>query len=344
MSFNTQKWAGSILIAFALPSGPAFAAEPASVADINAGLCASEYPSDSIAWAAECLVKAVRAEDRGALLTLTYVGPPLIFQFDEVARGVGLLAPSSLLRVGGTTYFLGADGFYAFDGAGLTNIGDEKVNRWFSAQLAADTLWQIHGAADTTSPLLYWSFVSVDSTDMTQPDKALIYNRAVDKFSVAEFAHELIFPGLSSGLTLEQIGGIYGALEDVPGSFDSASWAGGGVLLNAFSLGHKLAEFSGAALEAVLDTPEFEAVPFRRSRLIGLRPLCDSAAAIAKVKSRARLGDNAGQTATGPMQPNGDIPLLSSGRYHRAEITIPAGAAWTYIQGVDVEAVDDGGR
>jgi hypothetical protein len=70
-----RAWAGwktGALCACLLAPIPASGATaPATVESLNAGLCASEYPSDSIAWAAECLVKAIRAEDRRALLTLT---------------------------------------------------------------------------------------------------------------------------------------------------------------------------------------------------------------------------------------------------------------------------------
>jgi hypothetical protein len=76
--------------------------------------------------------------------------------------------------------------------------------------------------------------------------------------------------------------------------------------------------------------------------IVNLQPLTDASAMTAVCQSRERFSDNVVNTASASMQSNGDIPLLSSGRYHRMQLSVPAGTAWTFSNGVDVDAQDDG--
>ena len=103
-----------------------------------------------------------------------------------------------------------------------------------------------------------------------------------------------------------------------------------------------LALFEGDNLEATVQTPEGEPVQGRRSMITVARPLCDTSEATLAVHSRERLANDPGTTIDGVMETNGDVSIMASGRYHRAQVVIPSGADWTYIQGVDFEAVDDG--
>jgi hypothetical protein len=44
------------------------------------------------------------------------------------------------------------------------------------------------------------------------------------------------------------------------------------------------------------------------------------------------------------MEANGDIPCRVSGRFIKAQAKIAAGTTWSYIQGVDFDALAQGGR
>jgi len=41
---------------------------------------------------------------------------------------------------------------------------------------------------------------------------------------------------------------------------------------------------------------------------------------------------------------NGDIPCRVSGRFIRAKVTIAADTSWSYLQGIDFDAIAAGGR
>src|SRR4029077_2402588 len=58
-----------------------------------------------------------------AIWRMTFVGSPLIFQFDKVKTGIGAYAPQSVVSFQGMIFFLANDGFYMFDGSNIIPIG-----------------------------------------------------------------------------------------------------------------------------------------------------------------------------------------------------------------------------
>lgn len=277
-----------------------------------------------------------------AITRMSYVGPPVIFQFDTIAEGIGCDSPGSVKRIGNLVYFHSHGGFMVLntvDGS-LTPIGNEKTDRWFSENLTNNTQHQITSGADPLGALVYWGFVSLSGVDT--PDKVLILNRVNGRFTYDDLDHEVLFSGLTLGLTLEQLGALHTNLENVPASLDSPVWSGGSIQLQAIDTDHMLGAFTGDFVEATLETTEFEGLEARRSFIENVRALCDTASATALVRSRARLADSLVNSSSGTMQANGDIPVMASGRYHRIQITIPAATTWSYAQGVEVNPKDDG--
>jgi hypothetical protein len=73
--------------------------------------------------------------------SMAYVGSPLIFQISELAQGIGLLAPYSIIRSGGNIYFYATQGFYKIAPSSVPQpIGRERVDRTFIANLDASNL------------------------------------------------------------------------------------------------------------------------------------------------------------------------------------------------------------
>jgi hypothetical protein len=278
-----------------------------------------------------------------AITRMTYIGPPLYFQFDLLEDGRGLAAPGSLIRVGSQMFFYAQDGFYVKDGDSLsTSIGSQRVDDWFAAHCQPSKFEFMTASADPANKLVIWSFVSTDAANATNPDTLLFYNWNNQEWSYAKVNHEMLFPALTVGLTLEQLSALYPNLETVPLSLDDRAWTGGASILAAFDTTHNLANFGGAPLAASLTTADFEGVEGKRSIIVNTRPLSDASSMTVTCESRERFADTVVNTAAATMQSNGDVPLLSSGRFHRLKLDIPAGANWTFMNGLDVDAVDDG--
>lgn len=278
-----------------------------------------------------------------AITRMTYVGPPAIFQFDLVEQARGLVTPGAIATVGVMSFYRGQDGFYSFDPVnGSQQIGNSKVDNWFNSVLQGNTSSLITAAIDPSNKLAVFSFVSTDATDASHPDTLLFYNWVTKEWSYAKIAHDIIFSALSEGFTLESLSVVYPILENVPVSFDSRQWTGGQSYFGAFGTDHKLGTLAGATLGATMETSDQEPLPGARSIITNVMPLCDTSSASVIVRSRERFSDAVINTNSAAMQPNGDCPMLSSGRWHRAQLSIPAGVEWTYATGLDISASPDG--
>jgi hypothetical protein len=66
-----------------------------------------------------------------AISRMTYVGAPLFFQFDTIAKNIGCYESNSVAQFGNLTFFLSDDGFYVCDGQTVIPIGAEKIDRFF---------------------------------------------------------------------------------------------------------------------------------------------------------------------------------------------------------------------
>lgn len=272
----------------------------------------------------------------------TYVGGDLIFQFDEIAQNRGLAAPGSLAKVGDKTFFLDYDGFYVLAGDQVMPIGKERVDKTFFTSVNQSYLYRVQAAIDPINSLVIWGYPSTSSSDGTL-DSLLIYNWAIDRFSTGLLTSEYIYGSLGEGYTLEQLD-AFGTLETLPFSLDSRVWTGGSVSLGVFGADHELSYLTGANLEASLSTGEAALMNGRRAFVNDTRPVVDSDAATVAVGVRERFADATVYTPESTMEVSGNCPVLASGRYGKARLTIPAGTSWSHASAIDLFVRDAGTR
>lgn len=277
-----------------------------------------------------------------AVTRMLYAGPPTYFQFDTIENAPGLFTPGALAKVGDDHYYYSQRGFYSFNSGSFEPIGLDKVDNWFQSHLQAGTSSLISASADPSSKFVVFSFVSTDATDATNPDTLLFYNRFAKEWSYAKKVHELVYPALTEGYTLEQLATPFPILENIPVSLDSRQWTGGASYLGAFNSSHQLCSFGGANLAALMETGDQEPIEGKRALITNVVPLTDTSSATIVVRSRDRFADSTTDTAASAMQASGDCPVLSEGNIHRIQLNIAAGATWTFATGIEVEAQDAG--
>ncbi len=170
------------------------------------------------------------------------------------------------------------------------------------------------------------------------PNRLLIYNWRSQFWSRAILSCELVFGGVSQqGYTLEQLDGFGdGTLEGLPYPLDSSFWTGTvSLLLFGFDTSHKSGSFSGAPMNATVETSEFNPGNGKRSVIRGCRPLIDGGAPAIAVGSRETQQGAVAYGVPVGLTPAGLAPLYASGRYFRVRATIPAGSTWSNAQGID---------
>ena len=172
-----------------------------------------------------------------------------------------------------------------------------------------------------------------------------MYNYAVNRWAIAEVAHEFIGTIISPNFTLEALANISSSIDALETSLDSRLWRGGQSAFAA-SKDSKIASFTGEALAATLETQEFEPANLKQSLIKTVTPYVtskDVAPTLSvQVGSRTRQIDTVSYSTASTLSDDNIVPVRANGRYHRVRVN--ASGKWRYALGVDVEAVPLGRR
>lgn len=162
------------------------------------------------------LVRGVAGGDQSGIIfqdqavrSMAYLpGSPLIFQITRLTQDKGLYAPYSIIRSGEKVFFLAGQGFHKIDPGGVPEqIGRERVDRTFFANLDIGNLQLVQGVADPRSSRIYWAYKSVSGT-AGQYDSLLGYDHVLDKFFPVSAMGQYLLGVSQSGITLESLDAI----------------------------------------------------------------------------------------------------------------------------------------
>lgn len=278
-----------------------------------------------------------------AIYRIQYEGPPTQFGFYEIERSRGTPAPNSVANVGPFAFYLGEDGFYAFNGQQSTPIGANKVDKYFFGDLNQNNFNRIYAAADPINKVVVWVYPSNASADASL-DKAIIYNWQANKWSSGDFTGQYLFRALSQGYTLDNMD-TFGTVDSMPQiPLDSRVWLGGRLVFTAFDTSNRLAYFTGAAREAVLTSGEITGQNNDRIFISGIRPIVDGGTPTVAIGSRETPSATVTFGSEVAAGADGVSPQRVSTRYARARVTIPAGSLWNHAIGIEPRMKSDGMR
>lgn len=176
-----------------------------------------------------------------AITRVTYVGPPVIFQFDKISTNIGCRFPRSIVQMGGFTYFADYTGFYKTDGVSVVNIGERRINDYFGSRYFGADPVRVLSAADFTTDTVYWAYANTVNS-LSTPTAMILYNTLDNRFSSADQTCEGILnstqlhpfiKGFAASMTygsfvsaLDVVGDIEtGNIEFSPGQFSHLSGA-----------------------------------------------------------------------------------------------------------------------
>jgi hypothetical protein len=267
------------------------------------------------------------------------------FQFDVLAEDLGLLAPYSIIRAGQTVYFLANKGFHGVTGTGpVVPIGIAKFDQTFFRDYDSAALQLIIGANDPESQRVFWAYKS-GAGQSGLFDKIIVYDTVLQKGSViTNLAGEYLGTLATPGLTLDNLSLVYPNLDTMPFSLDNVALAS---LPKAalFDSTHTLSLFTGANLEAIIDTPEVALDPQQRVRVRGLRPSTDAPGALLSIGAREHEQQAVVPGAEQAVDSvTGRSPQNVSTRLARGRMRIIAGTTWTYATGMEPDFVPVGKR
>jgi hypothetical protein len=281
-----------------------------------------------------------------AIIRMTYVGSPIVWQFDEVETGKGTQASNSVVKVGNLIFYLGLDGFYVFDGNQSVPIGENKVNKTFFAEVDLSYLSRIYGAADFDKQVIYWAYPASGNNN-GMANKVLCYNyspNSTKRWSYAEPGDlEFIYTSLSEGYTMDSLVSLYPNLDLMPISLDSRTLTGENFLLSGFNSSHKQVNFTGTALDALIETQEAQLSEGQRTYISRIRPVVDGSGTItAQIGTRNLLSESVTYATAVSVNSTGDCPVRSNARFHRVRTNITGG--FNDAQGIEVLDFKAAGR
>jgi len=271
-----------------------------------------------------------------AIWRADYRGGDVVFQLNKVDPLRGLLIPGLAVPFGRQVFYLSEDGFYLFDYSVSQPIGRDRVNKTFLADLDSAYLDRVSAVADADNQRIWVSYPGAGNT-AGRPNKLLIYDWGLNRWSHGELEMELLVEAIGAGVTLDSAG-----TTDDPDAVDTAGLlsldsrlAGYGVRgLGAYDSSYRLSDFTGTNLDAVLETGRREMTPGYRSMISSARPLVESVDPTIQV---AGISRSTAATNFGPPRPvdgNGSCSMRSDGRYHAFRVNLDGG--FTNAVGLDV--------
>jgi hypothetical protein len=274
----------------------------------------------------------------------TYVGSPIIFQFDEVEPNRGCASQGSVTNIGNSIFYLSDEGFYMFNGNTSIPIGANKVDKYFWADIDQNYLYRITSVIDPINKIVFWSYPGTGSSSGT-PNKIIAYNWQVQKWALIDQEAEIICKSMTEGYTIETIDALIGnpdtgAYADV--SVDSRQFSGGKFILSCFDSAHKLANFTGASKTATIETAEAQLIDGMRALVSNVRPMYEGEATVdVSIGVRNTPNDSVTYSDTVSQNTEGECNLFSDGRYHRAKLT--TSGEFSHLYGVEFTA-ERGGK
>jgi hypothetical protein len=270
-----------------------------------------------------------------SIVRMSYVGSPLIFQFDNISRNLGCYESSSVAQWMGITYFLADDGFYACNGQQVEPIGAEKVNRFFWDTVREDLIGQMSTAVDPFRSLVIWGYPSQESSY-----RLLIYHTVTKRWSYADTNVARIANLFTPGVTLEGLDAFSASIDALETSLDSRQWVGGKFLFGGVR-DTKIITFSGPNKAARITTADLE-TDGNKSMVTLAKPIIDGGSASVAIASRQNLAETVSFGAATAADSENRVGLRSLGRYHRLRV-IPSGE-WKTAIGTEVEIQPAGMR
>lgn len=290
-----------------------------------------------------------------AIWRMTFVGSPLIFQFDKVQDGIGAYAPQSVVSYKNMMFFLSAEGFVRFDGSNITPIGNGKVDNTFFADLDQNYLSKVRGVIVPDRKIVLWSYPGVGNSGGLS-NHILVYSWAYDRWAFVEgtngnLALDLIFQATTIGYTLDGLDAVSSSIDALAFSLDSRAWTGGQLQFAAFNNGD-LYYFNGTPMDTFVQSREVNLMTMQSGQ-----PLRNKSA-VREIWPVMQGGDRSAvaismqyrDIVTLDEVDSGDISVTSAGfaqvritsRYQRFGIATTGD--FEFIQGFDVDFVDAGER
>lgn len=252
-----------------------------------------------------------------------YVGPPIIWAFQQVPGDLGALTNETVVNIGTPEnpkhIFMGADNFYIFDGAKPVPIGTNRVKVQVYTALLQSRAYACAALHDRINSLVYFYYPVSDSA---LPDRCVVYNYRTDTWGQDDRQVEVPVEFVSPGITYDTLGNFYATYDVLPSTtYDQAFLSQALPVPAIFDTAHTPKTLTGASTSSSITTGDV-GNDSQFSTLQRIRPRFMTAPTSASMVNfyRNNLGDSLSTDMTTALSSSGAFDVLRDARWHRVRL------------------------
>lgn len=248
----------------------------------------------------------------------TYVGPPVIWQFDQIPGTAGAMSQESVINIGTVEYpkhiFMGEDDFYLYDGSKPIPIGTSRVKQTVFGSLIQSRYYASCAVHDRKNNLIYFYYPVADSVF---PDHCVVYNYRTDRWGVDDRQIQIGCDFAAAGNTYDSLGTTYTTYADLPNlPYDLAFLTSAQPTPSIFDVNNALKTLTGAATNTSFTTGDLgDDSLVTTVQRIRPRFLTRPTSATWTHFSRANTGETVTADSAVALS-NGTFDILRSARWH----------------------------
>lgn len=270
----------------------------------------------------------------------TYVGQPLIWEFQLLPGEAGALSNNVVVNVGTPEnpkhIFMGFDNFYAFDGGRAIPIGNALKESVFN-ELNYTYYSVAKSLHDAINKRIYF-YYPVGETE--NPDRCVVYNYQTNSWGRDDREIEAVLQYIGTGIAYDELGDSYSTYDSLPESaYDIAFTVLERYRPAIFETDHTLNTLDGPSAQSSITTGDY-GDDQQFTTLSRVRPNFLTAPSSATLQNYYRniLSDSLTTGNTVSMSA-GRFDLRRSARWHRAVLTMIGDHE---ITGLSADLVRDG--
>jgi hypothetical protein len=246
-----------------------------------------------------------------------------LYSITKAADGLGVASSRATAAFNGKVHFVAnGGGLYEYVAGGEpVAIGDEKVNRWLAGQVAAADLGTIQASVDPGRKIT-WFRISASLL--------LGYHWTIREFVTVSVSTAALLRLATPAVVIDDIASL---IDDLSVTIDSLDFQGGAPTFGGLGSDLKISRFTGTPLAADLRTCILSAGGSRR--FLQATPVSDASNSTLAIYTSDSLATSLSVGSSGTRNEDGNVMLDDRGRRYAFRETIPAGATWTFANGVD---------
>lgn len=246
----------------------------------------------------------------------SYVGPPSVWQWDQVPGDVGCVGPEAICDIGGALVFVGDDGIWLYDGTRPTPIA-KALRQWFFNDSSPTYRYRTIVRYDRQNERV-WFFYCNSSNSTGTPDSAVVWHKKTGKWGRANRSIEAALNFIAPGLTWTSLGTTYATWDDIPDiPWDSQAWQSSGRSFAVFDTTHELKTLTGGGEASGLTTGDI-GDDVNTTSITAARLRFIEAPTTASVVGQTRTGAGGTLMVGGSGQYSaGKFDIRQTGQFHR---------------------------